>query len=33
MLHKTVADIEEMDVEEFVGWQIWLKMKNERSKT
>jgi DNA-binding PadR family transcriptional regulator len=31
-LHKTVYEIEEMGVEEFLEWQIWLKIQRERSK-
>ena len=30
MLHKTVAEIEEMSVEEFIGWQAWWRIRHDR---
>jgi hypothetical protein len=30
-LHKTVSEIEEMSVEEFSEWQVWVKIQSERS--
>jgi hypothetical protein len=31
-LHKTVGEIEEMPVEEFLEWQIWFKLQKEHQK-
>jgi len=28
MLHKTVGEIEEMTVEEFLGWQVWWRIRH-----
>jgi hypothetical protein len=30
-LHKTVGEIEEMSVEEFLEWQIWIKFQSEKN--
>jgi len=30
-LHKTIGEIEEMSVEEFLEWQVWIKFQSERS--
>lgn len=30
LLHKTVAELEEMTVEEFQGWIAWHRIRNER---
>jgi hypothetical protein len=31
-LHKTITEIEEMPVQEFIEWQAWFKLKQERQK-
>jgi hypothetical protein len=31
-LHKTVYEIEEMSAQEFIEWQEWFKLKQERQK-
>lgn len=28
-LHKTVAEIEEMSVEEFLGWMAYIRVRND----
>lgn len=30
MLHKTVAEVEQMTVEEFLGWQAWWRIRHDR---
>lgn len=32
LLHKSVAEIGEMSVEEFAGWAAWLEMKRENAR-
>jgi hypothetical protein len=31
MLGKTVGEINQMDVREYMGWMAWLKLKEERN--
>jgi len=30
-LHKTVAEIREMDYREFLGWAAWFEMRREKN--
>jgi len=32
LLHKTVAEIMEMDIREYMGWSAYFRLKEERQK-